>query len=257
MKKLYSILAATTLLIGGATAQTFTIEDDQGTDITNGQITVTDVPGTADVHAYMAVTNNAQTTVNTKIKRYETNVVAGTRNYFCWALCYGEMDAGTNPQFPTPQDSQWSDFLPVPSGYTVPADGNAFAAHHMPQGNVGTSTYRYVVFDGDNESDSVYVDVIFDIATGIEEQKVASFNIEAYPNPATTVANIHYSLDSQTENNKVLLFNMLGAKVKEIKLDDKEGVLKLNTVGLNSGVYFYQLVADGKKLASKKLVISK
>ncbi len=256
MKKLIALLL-TLPFAATSFAQSFTIEDDQANDVTNSLITVYYSPQDADVAVYLAVTNDAQTSTETKVKRIELNVVQGSENYFCWATCYGNMVAGVKPIFPTPLDPQWSHLLTLPAGYTVPADGNGFAAHHVPNGTSGLNCYRYVVFNGADVNDSIYVDICFDVSTGIAEQGVASFELDAYPNPVQSVASINYALDSNTEDNKIVLYNTLGAKVREVKLEDKEGVLKLNTVGLESGLYFYSLVANDQELTTKKLLISK
>jgi len=39
-------------------------------------------------------------------------------------------------------------------------------------------------------------------------------------------------------------------------LNDKQSTLVLSTSDLKSGVYFYSLIADGKSVASRKLVVA-
>ena len=49
---------------------------------------------------------------------------------------------------------------------------------------------------------------------------------------------------------------MVGKIVKETELTDKKGTAKINVDDLNSGIYFYSFIVDGKAISTKKLVIS-
>jgi hypothetical protein len=49
---------------------------------------------------------------------------------------------------------------------------------------------------------------------------------------------------------------MLGKMVKQLVLDEKQGVAKINVSDLNSGVYFYSFLVDEKAIVTKKLVVS-
>ena len=52
---------------------------------------------------------------------------------------------------------------------------------------------------------------------------------------------------------ELFVYTMLGSVVKEIELNEKQGVLTIPTQELNSGVYFYSLSIDGE-LQSGKLI---
>lgn len=77
----------------------------------------------------------------------------------------------------------------------------------------------------------------------------------AFPNPASDYAEIHYQLESTITNAKIVLYNAILSNVGEYDLDRSERQLRLPTRDLPTGVYFYQLQLDGKKVATKKLLV--
>jgi hypothetical protein len=77
----------------------------------------------------------------------------------------------------------------------------------------------------------------------------------AFPNPASDYAEIYYQLEHTTTNAKIVIYNAILANVGEYELDRSERQLRLPTRDLPTGVYFYQLQLDGKKVATKKLLV--
>lgn len=77
----------------------------------------------------------------------------------------------------------------------------------------------------------------------------------AFPNPATDHAEIDYQLEASTENAKIVIYNAIFANVGEYELDISERQLRLPTRQLPTGLYYYQLLLDGKKVATKKLLV--
>lgn len=78
--------------------------------------------------------------------------------------------------------------------------------------------------------------------------------LNAFPNPASEYAQIDYSV-AANGNAKITLYNVLGVQVSEYDLDKGDHTLRIQTRELPTGVYFYQLLLDGKKVATKKLLI--
>jgi hypothetical protein len=261
MKKLYSTILFTAAILFGtqADAQVFTIQDDLGNDITNGAITANGADSDVDVHIYLAFTNNNATTTNVKVKRYEMNYITGSKNYFCWATCYGSLLGGSKYLFPELTDGAYNDYLPIPAAFTLAADGLGFGAYVQPESNTGTALYRYVFFDGDNVTDSVYVDITFNIgaASITSNTKVGNKISAAYPNPANSQTALTYTLNEDSQNNHIMIYDMLGAVVKDIKLERKQGTVNINTSDINSGVYFYSLVVDDNVITTRKLVVTR
>lgn len=79
--------------------------------------------------------------------------------------------------------------------------------------------------------------------------------LNAYPNPANEYAEIDYQISGSVSGAKISLYNILGAHVAEYDLDKNERQLRIQTREIPTGVYFYQLLLEGKKVATKKLLI--
>ena len=76
----------------------------------------------------------------------------------------------------------------------------------------------------------------------------------AYPNPADDVAEVDYQFTGAGEA-KLVLLNVLGAPVAEYELERNERKVRIGTRLLDTGYYLYQLSVDGKKVATKRLLV--
>jgi hypothetical protein len=81
---------------------------------------------------------------------------------------------------------------------------------------------------------------------------------DIYPNPVTEYAIIDYSiLVDQVRNPRIIIHNLLGSVMGEYELSPYESKLKIQTAGLNPGVYFYTLYLDNDAVMTKKLIVRK
>jgi len=78
-----------------------------------------------------------------------------------------------------------------------------------------------------------------------------------YPNPAAEYAVVDYQFSSNSLEVKIAFYNVLGLVVKEVELDRDDRSAKISLRDLNSGLYMYQLLVDGKPVATKKLMVRK
>lgn len=78
-----------------------------------------------------------------------------------------------------------------------------------------------------------------------------------YPNPAAEYALVDYQFSGNTQEVKIAIYNVLGLVVKEVELDKDDRSAKISLRELNSGLYMYQLLVDGKPVATKKLMVRK
>lgn len=78
-----------------------------------------------------------------------------------------------------------------------------------------------------------------------------------YPNPALDFAQVDYQFSGNNQEVKITIYNVLGLMVKEINLDKDDRSVKISLRELNSGLYMYQLLVDGKPVATKKLMVRK
>lgn len=84
-------------------------------------------------------------------------------------------------------------------------------------------------------------------------EKITVSNI--YPNPANDVAWIDYSIANSVNSASISIYSSLGTEISTVELDKFERKARISTANMDSGFYFYQLKVDGKKLATKKLLV--
>ena len=64
-------------------------------------------------------------------------------------------------------------------------------------------------------------------------------------------------LPAEANMGELTVYNSMGLRVKAYKVDNAFGDLLLNNSDLSSGNYTYQLVADGKRIGSQKMMVIK
>ena len=141
----------------------------------------------------------------------------------------------------------------VPAGST-----GVFYADVIPGGNTGTTSLYYRFYSADDFSDSVSVQLNFDFTTvGINEVKNTQILSQPSPNPADEFTVFTYKVQENASNDNLVIYNMLGSKVKTIEVPGTNGVVVVSTADLRAGVYFvsYQQ-GNGKLVNTCKLVVS-
>lgn len=86
-------------------------------------------------------------------------------------------------------------------------------------------------------------------------------NMHLYPNPATSIVNIEYSLMRNT-SVRIVMLDVLGKQIAELQNEHQpQGIhtYSLNVKNINGhqlleGVYFIQLTADGQKVVEKLII---
>ncbi len=76
-----------------------------------------------------------------------------------------------------------------------------------------------------------------------------------YPNPADDVAEVDYQFNGAVSEAKLILLNVLGTPVSSHELDRNDRKVRIATRNLDTGYYLYQLTVDGKKVATKRLLV--
>ncbi len=78
-----------------------------------------------------------------------------------------------------------------------------------------------------------------------------------YPNPFSTETEINVSLPDAIRNANLIFFTMEGRQLKVVPLFNRGDFnVKVQSSELNNGMYLYALMADGKIVDSKRLVIT-
>lgn len=75
-----------------------------------------------------------------------------------------------------------------------------------------------------------------------------------YPNPANEFATLDYRIRGN-QKAKVAFLNILGGTITEQELNPFDSNVRVQTRTWDNGIYFYQLMVDGKKVATKKLLV--
>ncbi len=133
-------------------------------------------------------------------------------------------------------------------GHTCTAD-SAFIVMGLVDSNTGTT----------HSGSYAIVDDLSLTPAGINE---ISNNIaleKAYPNPASNICNIVYSIPSSA-NVSVSLYDISGRQVQNLLTDTQlpRGRYKIpvDVTGLNSGIYIYRVVVNDEAY-SQKLTVAK
>lgn len=222
MKKL--LLSLFTLFAASAAfAQSFEVHDISGNDISGQTIHVWGDSADlieADVHVL-----NKSNVVKRGMaaRKINYNNLSSGFNYFCWTICYG----------PGVDTSITADNLQPNQVYTN------FHGYVNSMTTAGDISITYTFYDSLNVADKAEVTIVYHLgAVGISEAAATGENklSPAAPNPANGFTNLNYSLKSNVQSGRIVMYNMLGELVKEVKLDDKQGTVKLNLQGMTSGV---------------------
>ena len=238
-------LATSTLMM----AQITLVDETNGSVITPGTVFTVNGNNTQTDLNYdlIKAVNNTGTTTKINMRRYELAAPLGTKNYFCWYVCLTEQSAGAMPVLNHSQGP----LLNSSNGDTL----DLFSGHHKPYGVAGVATFRYVWYDINDVNDSTYIDLTFDIALGVEEkEEINQFNL--YPNPANSFVKLDYEFsNSASDDKQLVIFDVLGNKVKEIAISNTKGLITIDLHSLKAGIYFYSFMSDGKAIETRRLMI--
>ena len=190
---------------------------------------------------FLTVHNGSSSAKDVKVLRTVDNIAPGHSSYFCWDVCYA------------PSQSVSAGYLTIQPG----ADNNFFVSDVDPQGVAGMDTICYSFYDMNNITDHIDICLTYDITTGIPTIVSSQSNplSVASPNPASTLSSINYYTDL-TKNPKLVIYDLLGGKVFEMNLLQRQGVYIVNVSEFKQGIYLYSLLENGKAVATQKLVVS-
>jgi hypothetical protein len=90
---------------------------------------------------------------------------------------------------------------------------------------------------------------------GDDTQKATIEISEAYPNPASQVLNFAYQLKNNNDEAKVLIHNLLGSLVAEIKLSAFDSQVQIPVSDYKAGIYFYTISVNNQNVVTKKFII--
>ena len=93
--------------------------------------------------------------------------------------------------------------------------------------------------------------------TDIVNQVVASCKLyQNAPNPFSERTIIYYELSETVKIADIYIFNMQGGIVKKI-VADRSGRMEIQGSELQAGMYLYSLIADGKEVDTKRMILTR
>lgn len=187
----------------------------------------------------MQLHNISGTDLNVVVEKEEISVPEGSMNYFCWGLCFA----------PT---TYVSPAVPMAAG-SVSGEGD-LAFHFMPGSMTDVGYMRYYAYE-EGSHERVSVNVVFNSLESVGEMPSCTFS-HAYPNPASSVVRFNYELSSGA-NATACIYNLLGQEVMRQELSDLSGQLTLSVADLNEGIYFCNLMVNGRTLKTEKFIVKK
>jgi hypothetical protein len=226
-------------------SQSLTLSNHNGPIAPNATIIQSGTPDSVELVTYFNVTNNGANTLRVLCKKVQLTMLDSTEVTMCWAGgCYG---SGTNV---SPNDQS------ISTGQTITEFSGHYTQVAFSHFKSGESVVRWVFFDKGNVNDSVSVTVKYTTyPLGLDESMAMQGTLSSiYPNPANSEARCNYSIPAGTDGS-FLVRDLLGNTVQTHILNGDSGKLTINTANLNDGVYFCSLLANGKMMQSKKLIV--
>ena len=126
----------------------------------------------------------------------------------------------------------------MPAGGTYTGTGVSSDTFDPQIANIGWNIITYTYSDGNqcsnSKSDSIYV---YSCAVGFEKYTEANSHYTIFPNPSNGI--IHIESKIETSNSELTIYNVIGNKLLNQKIESKNITLDLSL--FNSGVYFIEI----------------
>jgi hypothetical protein len=115
--------------------------------------------------------------------------------------------------------------------------------------SVSGTLEMWLVASNDCGSDTAFLSLT---SVAVDEEKEQE-GLAIYPNPT----NVNFSVDLGLGNNNgdVSIYNSLGERVASQAIDQNDGVVRFQTEGFASGIYWVQTVLDGKTHTGRLVVL--
>jgi hypothetical protein len=102
--------------------------------------------------------------------------------------------------------------------------------------------------------DDVFVSLDTAGTMGISSYSSIHSDVSIFPNPSKGIISVKYSLPNSNHATFDLL-NACGQKISSLGLNLEKNQMELDETTLPNGIYFYQIIADGQRVAGGKMVI--
>ena len=96
-------------------------------------------------------------------------------------------------------------------------------------------------------------------STSIENTEADLFSVsQNKPNPFTESTTIKLSIPKKTQRAALMIYDMSGKQMKQININERgKTSVNITSEGLAAGMYLYSLIADGKVISTKRMILTK
>lgn len=245
MKKQLLLVAFAALGLS-ASAQTLQLQDVQTTQpVPNGStISYTYTDSTTYFDNHFDVINPTSTNMNVYVRKIVLYSPPNTNTTYCTnTLCYAPTTTLSTSTAPVPANNGTMDLK---------------VEYKPATSNPATTAVRYSIWDATNPSDSIYFIVVYNGVTSVPHLNLNQVTLSApAPNPAVSTFSMQYQLGAKTSNAQVVIYNMLGEKIKETPLTEEDGSVKIDVSTMQQGIYFCSLTIDGKAVATRRVIVTR
>lgn len=239
MKKVLLVLTIGILIQTNLCAQSLQLMKKDGSAIINDTILISTSNDTSSIITYVYIKNNSTKTLDVKIKAYAKTIVSGSGASYCWSTGCFDVTT-TSPDI----------YKTINSADTA----KEFHSDLSPNKFQGVSEIMYTFYNKNSTTDSVSFTVFYEvIATGIDKLDQINKSIKSYPNPVNDYLNFDYNL-GLTKQGKILIYDLIGKKVKQKNINNSENYSQVNVSDLNPGMYIWTVEIDGIPIKSNKLI---
>ena len=215
--------------------------NSQSLTVTNFQPVIYGLSTDPFIGADATVNNISNSDKNVMCERIANNLASSHKSSFCWDVCYGPNTSICD----TPLFVSANNFT------------QAFKGDLFPYGTTGTSIVDYKFFDEQNPSDFTTISIMYIIgATAINELTQNIQITPPYPNPAVVFTYIGYTNNNEKDNVKIQILDLLGKIYFTKILENKSGLLTIQTDNLQNGIYFVRSIANEIPTSTSKLIVS-
>ncbi len=243
MKSLQHLVTAVCalLLIGG-----YHHAQAQSLMIFPGPHTISGDKDDGDLEGLLTVVNQSASRIDVKVKMVIEGAEEGHEPSFCWDQCF-------------PPFVEESGIVTIdPFGAS-----DFFSAHVYPNGIMGQTRLRFDFIIVDKPGDVASATFVFDTegsTVSVDDENGVSSDVllSSYPSPAVEVVNLNYTIPFNHYSSAYLsVYNVFGKEIAALPLGESRGTSRLNVASFTPGVYFYAVVVDDKRVASKKFVVKR
>ena len=97
------------------------------------------------------------------------------------------------------------------------------------------------------------------MATSIEGTDVEAYTLyQNEPNPFKEATTVKLTIPKKAQDAALIIYDMSGKQLKQININGRgKTSVKITSEGLGAGMYLYSLIADGKMINTKRMILTK